>query len=69
MQKVQQYSVRLKRWMRAMHIDAFFEYLMAKEHSYFTDIPHLSDPLPVGGRDGVSVEEDLAIRGKLCKRI
>ncbi|KAK4550702.1 hypothetical protein LTR36_000281 [Oleoguttula mirabilis] len=61
-QKVQQYSVRLKRWMRAMHVDAFFEYLLAKQHSYFTDIPHPSDPYPAGGRDGVVAEEDLAIR-------
>ena len=63
MQKVQQYTVRLKRWMRAMHIDAFFEYLMAKEHPYFMDVPHPNDPFPVAGRDGVSAEEDLAIRG------
>ncbi|KAK5122737.1 hypothetical protein LTR85_003652 [Meristemomyces frigidus] len=61
-QKVQQYSVRLKRWMRAMHVDAFFEYLLAKEHTYFTDVPHPSDPYPAGGRDGVVAEEDLAIR-------
>ncbi|KAI7510075.1 hypothetical protein KC347_g4644 [Hortaea werneckii] len=61
-QKVQQYSVRLKRWMRAMHIDAFFEFLMGKQHVYFTEIPHPSDPYPLGGRDGVQVEEDLAVR-------
>ncbi len=61
-QKVQQYTVRLKRWMHAMHVDAFFEYLMGKEHSYFTEIPHPNDPYPAEGRDGVVVEEDLAIR-------
>lgn len=61
-QKVQQYSVRLKRWMRAMHVDAFFEYLLGKNHSYFQEIPHPNDPYPAGGRDGVSAEEDLAIR-------
>lgn len=61
-QKVQQYSVRLKRWMRAMHIDAFFEYLLGKQHVYFTEVPPASDPYPTGGRDGVSSEEDLAIR-------
>ncbi|KAI6825243.1 hypothetical protein KC340_g11049 [Hortaea werneckii] len=61
-QKVQQYSVRLKRWMRAMHIDAFFEFLMGKQHAYFTEIPHPSDPYQSGGRDGVQVEEDLAVR-------
>lgn len=61
-QKVQQYTVRLKRWMRAMHIDAFFEYLMGNHHAYYTDIPHPDDPFPPGGRDGVQPEEDLAIR-------
>jgi len=61
-QKVQQYSVRLKRWMRAMHIDAFFEYLLGKQHAYFTDVPSSNDPYPATGRDGVMAEEDLAIR-------
>ncbi|KAK0899752.1 hypothetical protein LTR02_009502 [Friedmanniomyces endolithicus] len=61
-QKVQQYTVRLKRWMHAMHIDAFFEYLLGKQHSYFTDLPPLSDPYPAHGRDTVLTEDDLAIR-------
>ena len=61
-QKVQQYTVRLKRWMRAMHVDAFFEYLLGKDHTYFTEIPHPSEPYPSSGRDGVIAEEDLAIR-------
>lgn len=61
-QKVQQYSVRLKRWMRAMHVDAFFEYLLGKQHAYFNEIPHPSDPYPTSGRDGVVADEDLAIR-------
>lgn len=61
-QKVQQYSVRLKRWMRAMHVDAFFEYLLGKPHAYYQEIPPLDDPYPAAGRDGVSAEEDLAIR-------
>lgn len=60
-QKVQQYSVRLKRWMRAMHIDAFFEYLLDKQHAYFTDIPNAKEPY-AQTRDGVAAEEDLAIR-------
>lgn len=60
-QKVQQYSVRLKRWMRALHIDAFFEYLMGKKHSYFLAVPPVNDPFPES-RDGVPIEEDLAIR-------
>jgi hypothetical protein len=61
-QKVQQYSVRLKRWMRAMHIDAFFEYLLGKQHPYYLQIPPSHDPFPNDGRDGVPLEEDLAIR-------
>ncbi|GAB7354423.1 hypothetical protein MBLNU459_g4914t1 [Dothideomycetes sp. NU459] len=61
-QKVQQYSVRLKRWMHAMHVDAFFEYLLGKRHSYFIDLPPQTDPYPAQGRDGVPAEEDLAIR-------
>ena len=61
-QKVQQYSVRLKRWMRAMHIDAFFEYLLGKEHPYFNKLPPATEPYPTAGRDGVQAEEDLAIR-------
>ncbi|KAJ4369984.1 hypothetical protein N0V83_005748 [Neocucurbitaria cava] len=61
-QKVQQYSVRLKRWMRAMHIDAFFEYLLGKQHPYYLQIPPLHNPFPNEGRDGVPLEEDLAIR-------
>jgi hypothetical protein len=61
-QKVPQFTVRLKRWMRALHIDAFFEYLLGRQHVYMTDIPHPSDPYPASGRDGVVAEEDLAIR-------
>jgi hypothetical protein len=61
-QKVQQYSVRLKRWMRAMHIDAFFEYLLGKQHPYYIQVPPPHDPFPSDGRDGVPLEEDLAIR-------
>ncbi|QIX02105.1 hypothetical protein AMS68_007622 [Peltaster fructicola] len=61
-QKVQQYTVRLKRWMRAMHIDAFFEWLLGKEHIYVNNIPPVEDPYPAAGRDGVPTEEDLAIR-------
>lgn len=61
-QKVQQYSVRLKRWMRAMHVDAFFEYLLNKPHAYYQDLPPPNDPYPSGGRDGVTADEDLAIR-------
>lgn len=45
-----------------MHVDAFFEYLLGKRHTYFVDLPPPHDPLPAHGRDGVPAEEDLAIR-------
>ena len=45
-----------------MHIDAFFEYLLGKQHPYYLQIPPAQDPFPEGGRDGVPLEEDLAIR-------
>ncbi|KAI9699334.1 MAG: hypothetical protein M1836_002944 [Candelina mexicana] len=61
-QKVQQYAVRLKRWMHAMHVDAFFEYCLGKPHVYFTQIPPVHEPYPESGRDGVPAEEDLALR-------
>ena len=43
-----------------MHIDAFFEYCLGKPHPYFTQIP--ADTLNGGNRDGVPLEEDLALR-------
>ncbi|KAF8468351.1 ARS binding protein 2-domain-containing protein [Kalaharituber pfeilii] len=61
-QKVQQYAVRLKRWMHAMHIDAFFEYCLGKAHSYYTQIPAVTQNGPEEIRDGVPFEEDLALR-------
>ena len=45
-----------------MHIDAFFEYLMNKPHTYYEQVPPLHAPFPEDGRDGVPLEEDLAIR-------
>jgi len=50
-----------QRWMRALHIDAFFEYLLGKPHGYYRQIPPLSEPFPES-RDGVPIEEDLAVR-------
>ncbi|EEA25782.1 ARS binding protein Abp2, putative [Talaromyces marneffei ATCC 18224] len=65
-QKVQQYAVRLKasreaRWMRAMHVDAFFEYLLGHDHVYYKQLP-LSHAPASEDRDGVPLEEDLALR-------
>jgi len=45
-----------------MHIDSFFEYLLDKSHPYYTDPPPLNDPHPASGRDGVTAEDDLALR-------
>jgi hypothetical protein len=51
--------------MHAMHVDAFFEYLLDKNHTYWTDIPSMNDPPSEFGRDGVPPEEDLALRALL----
>ncbi|KAK2818399.1 hypothetical protein FQN49_007938, partial [Arthroderma sp. PD_2] len=60
-QKVQQYAVRLKRWMRAMHIDAFFEFCLGHQHPYYTKVHSLTEQ-EEECRDGVPREEDLALR-------
>ncbi|KAL2821770.1 ARS binding protein 2-domain-containing protein [Aspergillus cavernicola] len=60
-QKVQQYAVRLKRWMRAMHVDAFFEYCLGHQHPYYTQLP-ANNAVVSDSRDGVPLEEDLALR-------
>lgn len=44
-----------------MHIDAFFEYILNKPHTYYQQIPHLTSS-PTSDRDGVPIEEDLALR-------
>ncbi|KAM0286051.1 hypothetical protein ACHAQH_001059 [Verticillium albo-atrum] len=61
-QKIQQYAVRLKRWMHSMHVDAFFEYLMSIPHPYWTDIPTHPTPIYQEGRDGVAPVDDMALR-------
>ncbi|KAF4553964.1 putative ARS-binding protein [Elsinoe fawcettii] len=61
-QRVPQYIVRLKKWMKGAHIDAFFFYLLGKPHEYYQEIPPLSDPHPADGRDGIQAGEDLALR-------
>lgn len=64
-QKVQQYAVRLKRWMHAMHVDAFFEYLRGQDHIYWIQVPRADDVQMPDERDGVPREEDLALRALL----
>lgn len=66
-QKLQQYGVRLKRWLHAYHVDAFFQYLCSVSNSYYTSIPS-PDSSPATARDGVPVEEDLALRALLPER-
>ncbi|KAK3392262.1 ARS binding protein 2-domain-containing protein, partial [Sordaria brevicollis] len=64
-QKIQQYAVRLKRWMHSMHIDSFFEYLVGREHEYWVDIPSTAIPINEIERDGVRAEDDMALRALL----
>ncbi|KAL8282085.1 hypothetical protein RB600_005506 [Gaeumannomyces tritici] len=64
-QKIQQYAVRLKRWMKSMHIDAFFDYLYNNPHPYWTQIPHEHIPIEEIVRDGVAPEDDMALRALL----
>ena len=48
-----------------MHVDAFFEYLLNKAHVYWAQVPAVNEPLSEFGRDGVTAEEDLALRALL----
>lgn len=48
-----------------MHVDAFFEYCLSKPHAYYMEIPAQHGPFPEEGRDGVLMEEDLALRALL----
>ncbi len=54
-----------QRWMHAMHVDAFFEYLLNKTHVYWTQISSADDLASGSMRDGVAPEEDLALRALL----
>lgn len=47
--------------MRAMHVDAFFEYCMGNPHDYYMQLPQ-PGPFVGEARDGVALEEDLALR-------
>lgn len=50
-----------QRWMRAMHVDAFFEFCLGHPHPYYTQLPP-SGTFVSESRDGVPLEEDLALR-------
>ncbi|KAK4205746.1 ARS binding protein 2-domain-containing protein [Triangularia verruculosa] len=64
-QKIQQYAARLKRWMKSMHVDAFFEYLMERESPYWIEIPDEDVPIAELEREGVLAEDDMALRALL----
>ncbi|KUI57996.1 ARS-binding protein 2 [Cytospora mali] len=64
-QKIQQYAVRLKRWMHSMHVDAFFDYMLNNPHPYWTEVPQDPNPIIEEGRDGVAAEDDMALRSLL----
>lgn len=44
-----------------MHVDAFFEFCLGHSHPYYTQLPP-SGPFVSESRDGVPLEEDLALR-------
>ncbi|ETS05196.1 hypothetical protein M419DRAFT_71185 [Trichoderma reesei RUT C-30] len=64
-QKVAQYGVRLKKWMNSMHVKAFFEYLMDITNDYWTNVPDDPNPTSQPVRDGVAIEDDMALRALL----
>ncbi|CAG8487858.1 8808_t:CDS:2 [Scutellospora calospora] len=53
-QKIQQYAVRLKKWMRSIHIDAFFDYILSKSNEYYED-PYKN---PTGADPGSGADDD-----------
>ncbi|WBW71541.1 may bind replication origins Abp2 [Schizosaccharomyces osmophilus] len=57
-QKIQQYVVRLKRWMNQMHVDAFFDYLLSRPNAYYLEIPESQPQL----RCNVNINDDLVIK-------
>ncbi|KAL8856436.1 MAG: hypothetical protein Q9178_007006 [Gyalolechia marmorata] len=64
-QKLQQYAVRLKRWLHAFHVDAFFHYCLRIPNTYYTERPPADQQPGEIVRDGVPPEEDLALRALL----
>ncbi|ATY64555.1 ARS binding [Cordyceps militaris] len=64
-QKIAQYGVRLKKWLHSMHVKAFFEYLMDMPNDYWVNIPVDPNPVATPVRDGIAVEDDMALRALL----
>ena len=48
-----------------MHVKSFFEYLMDIPNDYWTSIPREVDPTAIPMRDGVALEDDMALRALL----
>lgn len=48
-----------------MHVKAFFEYLMNITNDYWTRIPTDPNPIASAVRDGVAIEDDMALRALL----
>ncbi|ODA77572.2 hypothetical protein RJ55_07201 [Drechmeria coniospora] len=58
-QKVAQYGIN------SMHVNSFFKYLMDIPNDYWTNIPTDADPTAIRVRDGVAIEDDMALRSIL----
>ncbi|RIB28558.1 ARS binding protein 2-domain-containing protein [Gigaspora rosea] len=63
-QKIQQYAVRLKKWMRSIHVDAFFDYILSKSNEYYED-PYKN---PTGADAGSGDDDDSDLVLKLIRR-
>lgn len=48
--------------MHSLHIDAFFQYCLGHQHSYYTERPSNEQELQRDVRDGVPRDEDFALR-------
>ena len=58
-------AVSTQRWLRASHVDAFFNYLHSKPTPYVEERPATEESLAETVRDGIPPEEDLAVRALL----
>lgn len=51
-----------QKWLNSLHVKSFFEYLMSISNDYWTNIPNDVDPTSQVMRDGVALEDDMALR-------
>lgn len=54
-----------QKWLNSLHIKSFFDYLMGIPNDYWTKIPDNPDPTAQLVRDGVALEDDMALRALL----